>query len=173
MPKRKAVPSPVKVVSRPSSTSSSKLQRQEAPSFGLVDGELASTASPDSSGLSSPPSSSGEPTTVPEIVKSLTDKGKKSSVKRGNKKAKDESDEDFYETPIPAKRTKSTGTTKSLPKQLSKGKKEVNQDRFECDVEEPQEGAPVNSDHLPLPWKGRLGYVILLSSPVEPAFANL
>jgi len=170
MPKRKRAPaapviSPLAmVVNTGVSTNASVLEEQTDECFDICDVELAEATSLDSSVLSSPPVSGQEESggfiPEPDIAIPVSKKragGAKKAPVASKRKPKDEDGVEINENGA----AKKTTTAKKKP-QGKKKKVDENDDGMESEVEEPEERPPpVNSEYVPIPWKGRLGFVCL------------
>ena len=147
------------------STNASVLEEQPDECFDILDGALAEAASPDSLELSSPLVSNQEKdefTLEPELAIPVSKKqgirGKKALVVKPKGEENDGKIADRrVETNWNGMEKKAT-TVKEKPRAK---KKKVNEND-EGGFEEPEERSPpVNSSCVPIPWKGRLGFVSL------------
>lgn len=181
MPKRKRAET---AVATPTLSNHAVVEEKPDHCFDILDGEIAKELSPESSGLSSPPSSAeevgggslvSEETAIPIPIskkkagaapKKAGAAKKAPAVKKGKKKENDDgSDAEFVELAESGANGKPKKAAAAAKKAPAKKKKAIgDEDGMESEVEEPEERPPaVNSDYLPLPWKGRLGFVFLSS----------
>ena len=170
-----------------SNTSTMSKRKRTAITAALLENitPLAQDASTDdnydnSSGLSSPPPSSSEegddesysPIEPREVIPPSTKKKAKKMTrtnKKVNTKDEDEEDEDG-EYVKSTKKTRTPAAKRTKKKKVNKKKstgeeEEEDYDGERIDGELPEERPPpVNSDYVPIPWKGRLGFVFLSCS---------
>ena len=180
MPKRKraaAAPavstiSPLAVVANTGvSTNASVLEEQTDEYFDCPDAESAGAAPLDSSELSSPPASdqgagcrfTPELEIAIPVSKKKAGGGKKTPI-ASKRKSKVEGGVEIAGEHVgldengAAKKT----TTGRKNLQAKKRKADENDEGMESELEKPEERPPpVNSDYVPIPWKGRLGFVSL------------
>ncbi|KAF8456882.1 UV-endonuclease UvdE-domain-containing protein [Terfezia claveryi] len=137
--------------------------------FNILDGDLAGEGTPYSSELSSPPVSDQEASGVfipePNIAVPVGKKkggvGRKVASKGG---LKDEDDGEIADTRVGINGNRTAKKTTTVKKKLQVKRTKIDEDDegMESEVEEPEERPPpVNSDYVPIPWKGRLGFACL------------
>lgn len=132
---------------RPSRTNSKAITNPDVNSQ-VLDAPNALRASPDHGEKEDSPLSD-----VPDDVKSEKPVAKKRGGKQAAKSTKEEKD---AETVMPVKKPKPG--VEGLDDPEAEGEEEADEEEIKEAMLRPP---PVNSDYLPLPWKGRLGYACL------------
>lgn len=118
-----------------------------------------------------------------EVVSAVVDaaaKAKPAPAKRGRTKKIKQEDGEGGEDAVPAEATAATAPLKKAKKNTDRERADPEAEGDEeADEEEVKEALsrapPVNSDYLPLPWKGRLGYACLntyLRQSNPPVFSS-
>ena len=88
-------------------------------------------------------------------------KEKKGAKKEAAQKASDKgTKDDAVVKAEPAAKSKTANTASELQDPEAEGDEEADEEELQAAFSRPP---PVHSDYLPLPWKGRLGYVSQLS----------
>ena len=170
MPLPSVVASPPQPVRRSSSRAAAKAATNPEVNSQVLDGQQALRASPDAE-----PNQKIAPTPVKREARSESPLSDAPADLEPPKKAKRAKKEPAAETEVPATTAGATPATPAKKAPAPKKKiddmgedPESGNDDIEADEEEIKEASmrppPVNSDYLPLPWKGRLGYVSCDSS---------
>ncbi|KAK7544591.1 UV damage endonuclease uvsE [Phyllosticta citribraziliensis] len=180
MPKRKAaatsiaasedVVPPSKRPSGPARRSSARTAaRNTNPNLNsqVFDAPNALRASPDSAQIDDEPASAQS---KPDNTKGVK-KGGENDKKRGRKPKAVEMDKEEKPRQLPTK-NEDVGDEAFAMDPEADGEEEVGEEELKAAVSRPP---PVNSDYLPLPWKGRLGYACLntyLRQANPPVFSS-
>lgn len=178
MPPPSVVAAPPQPVRRASSRAAAKAATNPELNSQVLDGQQALRASPDAE-----PNEKIAPTPVKREARSESPLSDAPANLEPPKKAKRVKKEAAADTEVPAA---TAGATPATPAKKAPAPKKKNDDMgedpesgnddIEADEEEIKEASmrppPVNSDYLPLPWKGRLGYVSCDSQQQGRIFAD-